>query len=96
MKQKFVKSHNKCPLIQYQLLRTYLYYYIILRYFNFKPSSKLRWCPARDLFGSQSPVTTGGFELQVSCIQSRYGLMSLYARDSQLKPSCGYYIIAIL
>ena len=33
------------------------------RYFNFKPSFKLRWCRARDLLGSQIPVTTGGFEL---------------------------------
>ena len=29
-----------------------------LRYFNFEPSFKLRWCRARDLFGSQIPVTT--------------------------------------
>ena len=43
-----------------------------LRYFNFEPSFKLRWCRARDLFGSQIPVTTGGFELRISCIQSRY------------------------
>ena len=27
---------------------------------------------ARDLFGSQILVTTGGFELQISSIQSRY------------------------
>ena len=33
---------------------------------------KQRWCRARDLFGLQVPVTTGGFELQFSCIQSRY------------------------
>ena len=46
----------------------------MLRYFNFEPSFKLRWCRARDLFGSQIPVTTGGFELQISCIQSRNGL----------------------
>ena len=38
-----------------------------LRYFNFEPSFKLRWCRARDLFGSQIPVTTRGFELQISC-----------------------------
>ena len=30
------------------------------------------WCPARDLFGSQTPVTTEGFELQISCMRSRY------------------------
>ena len=44
----------------------------ILRYFNFEPSFKLRWCRARDLFGSQFQVTTGGFELRISCIRSRY------------------------
>ena len=32
----------------------------------------LQWCRARGLFGSQSPVTTVGFELRISCIQSRY------------------------
>ena len=35
---------------------------IMLRHFNFEPSLKLRWCRARDLFGSQIPATTGGFE----------------------------------
>ena len=44
----------------------------MLRYFKFEPSFKLRWCRARDLFGLQIPVTTGGFEMQISCIQSRY------------------------
>ena len=29
---------------------------------------KLRWCRTRDLLGSQIPVTTGGFELRISCI----------------------------
>ena len=43
-----------------------------LRYFNFNPSFKLRWCCAWDLFGSQIPVTTGGFELWISCIPSGY------------------------
>ena len=33
---------------------------------------KLRWCPARDLFGSQIPVTTRGFELQISFARSNY------------------------
>ena len=42
------------------------------RYFNFEPSFKLRWCRAQDLFGSQIPVTTGGFELRISCIRSSY------------------------
>ena len=43
-----------------------------LKYFNFKPCFKLRWRRARDLFGSQIPVTTGEFELRISCIQSSY------------------------
>ena len=33
---------------------------------------KLRWCRAGYLFGSQIPVTTGEFELRISCIQCRY------------------------
>ena len=44
----------------------------MLRYFNFGPCFKLRWCRARNLFGSQIPVATAGFELQISCIRSRY------------------------
>ena len=44
----------------------------MLRYFNFEASFKLRWCRAQDLFGSQIPVTTGGFEIQISWIQSSY------------------------
>ena len=35
-------------------------------------SIKVRWCRARDLFGSQIPVTTRGFELQISCTRSSY------------------------
>ena len=35
-----------------------------------KTNTLLRWCRARDLFGSQIPVTTGGFELRISCIRS--------------------------
>ena len=30
------------------------------------------WCRARDLFGSQIPVTTGGFDLRISCIRGSY------------------------
>ena len=44
--------------------------YFILIYFNFESSFKLRWCRALDLLGSQILVITGGFELQISCIQS--------------------------
>ena len=49
---------------------------VVLRYFIFEPSLKLRWCRARDLFGSQVPVTIGGFELRISCIQSCYLFMA--------------------
>ena len=35
-------------------------------------SCLLRWYHARDLFGSQIPVTTRGFELRISCIRSSY------------------------
>ena len=44
----------------------------LLRYFNLEPSFKLRCCRARDLFGSQIPVTTVGFESQIFCIRSSY------------------------
>ena len=49
-------------------------YFFNLRNFclDFEPSFNLRWCHARDLFGSQIPVTTRGFELRISCIPSRY------------------------
>ena len=32
---------------------------------------KLRWCCARDLFGSQISVTKGGFELRISCMRRK-------------------------
>ena len=41
----------------------------MLRYIDFESSLKLRWCRARDLVGSQIPVTTGVFELRISCIR---------------------------
>ena len=44
----------------------------MLIYFNFEPSFKLRWCRARELFGSQIPVTTAGFELRISYIRVTY------------------------
>ena len=31
-------------------------------------SSLLRWCRAREIIGSQIPVTTVGFELRISCM----------------------------
>ena len=33
---------------------------------------ELQWCSARDLFGSQIPVTTGVLELRISRIRSSY------------------------
>ena len=42
----------------------------MLRYFNFEPGFKLRWCRDQQLFGSKFPVTTGGFELQIPCVRS--------------------------
>ena len=33
----------------------------VLRYFNFEPSFKLRWCCARDIFGSQIPVADSSY-----------------------------------
>ena len=45
---------------------------LVLRYFTFEPKFKLRWCRDGDLLGPQIPVTTGGFELRTSCIQSSY------------------------
>ena len=41
----------------------------MLRYFNFEPSFKLQCCRAREVFGSQILVTTGGSELRISCIR---------------------------
>ena len=61
----------------------------LLRYFNFEPCLKLQWCRTRDLFGLHIPVTTGGFELRISCLRSN-GLVGYvttsYARDSRFKP----------
>ena len=50
----------------------FLGFFYMLRYFNFASSFKLRWSGARDLFGSQIPLTTRGFELKISCIKSSY------------------------
>ena len=67
----------------------------MLRYFNFEPSFRLRWCRAQDLFGSQIPVTTGGFEPRVSCIQTsriqslKFGSTLIYLNTDQLLLSQG-------
>ena len=37
-----------------------------------KSQELLRWCHARDILGSQIPVTTGGFELRISYIRNSY------------------------
>ena len=43
---------------------------------NFKTAYRhmliLQWCHAREIFGSQIPVATGGFELWISCIRRSY------------------------
>ena len=44
----------------------------ILIYFNFRPSFKLRWRHARDLYGSQIPVTTRGFGMRTFCVRCTY------------------------
>ena len=59
-------------LSQFHLLSFNLFQYIFLKYFNFEPSFKLRWCHNRYLFVSQIPVTTRGSELRISCIWSSY------------------------
>ena len=45
--------------------------YLFLRYLNFEPNFKLLYC-ARDLFGSQIPVTTVRFELRIAFIIDSY------------------------
>ena len=53
----------------------YIVFIIEMIYFeilNFEPSFKLLWRRARDLFGSQIPVTTEGLELRISCMQISY------------------------
>ena len=57
--------------IQY-LVFLFLKQIYFLRYYNFEPCFKLRWCRARNLFESQVPVTTGGFKLRISCMWSSY------------------------
>ena len=37
-----------------------------------KENGGLRLCHARELLVSQIPVSTGGFELRISCIRSSY------------------------
>ena len=39
-------------------------------YLSFPKLHWLGWYRALDLFGSQTPVFTGGFEPQISCIRS--------------------------
>ena len=43
------------------------------KYHNMSQEKKKRLKDfTRDLFGSKIPVTTGGFELRISCIRSSY------------------------
>ena len=41
----------------------------------------LQWCCAWHIFRSQFPVTSGGFELRMSCIQSSYSTHSAIWRN---------------
>ena len=45
----------------------------MLKHFDFEPSFQMRWCRARDLFGSQIPVATGRFELRIFSTRSGLG-----------------------
>ena len=56
----------------------------MLRYFNVEPSFKQQWYRTRDLFGSQIPVTTGGFEQRISYLKSICYLIkwSIYNRTT--------------
>ena len=69
----FFKRIKKTSAFLWRLIHsTFKQCSLMLRYLNFKPSFKLPWCRTQDLFGSQIPVTTGGFQLQISCIGSSY------------------------
>ena len=72
-------------------------------YTNFKTAHKhmliLWWCLARELFGSQIPVTTGGFEQQISWIWSNY--LTHYAirpnrEDGFTEPECKGFAVQTL
>ena len=62
---------RQCMLPQFQST-VFVTLICFLRYFTFEPSFKLRWCLARDLFESEIPVTTGGFELRILFIRISY------------------------
>ena len=66
-----IKSFT-CQLFNHTQLLNLIHNFTMLRYLNFKPSFKLRWCCAPDVFVSQVPVTTGGFKLRISCIRNSY------------------------
>ena len=68
----FKRIKKTCAFLWGLINSTFKQYSLMLRYLNFKPSFKLPWCRTQDLFGSQIPVTTGGFQLQISCIGSSY------------------------
>ena len=58
-----------CIICQYANFPVFYYNMYLLRYYNFEPSFKLRWCRGQDLFGSQIPAITRVMELQT------YGLV---------------------
>ena len=61
----------QCISEQTSLKKASYLYYSILTLTKLK-CLILRWCRARDLFGSQIPVNTGGFELWISCRLGNY------------------------
>ena len=71
-KRSFCKNNICCLIFKFFPKRLVVNRSELLRYFNFEPGFKLRFCRTRDLLGSQIPVTTGGFELRIFCIKSRY------------------------
>ena len=72
----------------------------MLRYFNFVPSLKLRWCRTRDLFRSKIPVTEGEFELRISCIQSSYltheALVFHFSKNNLKSDQCLILMVLLL
>ena len=54
---------------------------VSMRYLNYEPISKLWWCRARNLFGSQIPVTTEGFQQRIYYIRSSYLTHQIHSSD---------------
>ena len=63
----------------------------MLRYFNFDPSFKLRWCLARDLFGTQILVTTGE-SAKSRELRSNVGCVGASVRGANFYVGCVGYL----